>query len=270
MIVIDCIQQSEEWYMRRLGIPTSSGFSMIVQSELDSKSITNTNKKADKAVVVHINNGIVDIQTHKPVEGGAYTEIKSGETKTVTEEDIFLLRTGAGLIVIGGCKPSKSRDGYIAQLITECKCNAPADWVGNDHTQRGNDLEPEAREAYEYINDCNVEQVGFCLTDDEHFGCSPDGLIDNRKGGIEIKCPELKVHIEYMMKNRLPPTYAVQVHGCMHVTGCDYWDFMSYCQGEEPLILRIERDEFTEKLGKALDDFYVELQKARERFGVSV
>jgi len=199
MKVIDCIQQTPEWYMHRKGIPTASEFSKIITS---------------------------------------------------------------------GGKLSKSLDKYLSELITESKCNAPAYWVGNEHTERGNQLEPEAREAYAFMNDCEIEEVGFCLTDDGRFGCSPDGFIDKRKGGIEIKCPKMEIHIEYMMKNRLPPAYAVQVHGNMFVTGAEYWDFVSYAESCDLFVLRIERDDFTEKLGKALDDFWPLLEAAREKFGV--
>jgi len=199
MKVIDCIQQTPEWYMHRKGIPTSSGFCNII--------------------------------------------------------------TSTGLL-------SKSLDKYISMLITESKCNAPATWIGNEHTERGNMLEPDARDAYSFMHDCEIEQVGFCLTDDGRFGCSPDGFIDNRKGGIEIKCPKMEIHIEYVMKNRLPPAYAVQVHGCMFVTGCEYWDFVSYAEGCELFVLRIERNDFTEKLGNALDEFWPKLVEAREKFGV--
>jgi len=270
MIVIDCIQQSEEWYMHRKGRPNSSCFSQIVQSELETKTIENTNKKADKVISVLFHPSGIETRTLKPIISVIYNLIESGQTKITKSAGQFLLKPGATLKVIGGCKLSKSRDGYIAQLITECKCNAAADWAGNEHTERGNELEPVAREAYEFINDCKVEQVGYCLTDDERYGCSPDGLIDNREGGFEAKCPIMEIQIQRLMKNRLPPEFKAQIHGCMHVTGCDYWDFMSFCEGVDPLILRIERDEFTEKLGEALDAFYIELQKARERFGVSV
>jgi len=201
MQVIDCIQQTPEWFLIRKGIPTASCFSQIITS------------------------------------------------------------TG---------KLSASLDKYLALLIAESKLMAARDWIGNEHTERGNLLEPEARRAYEWETDTPIEIVGFVKTDDGKFGCSPDGFIDGRKGGIEIKCPKPEIHIEYCMKDRLPPTYAVQVHGSMVVTGCDYWDFMSYAEGADPFIKRIERDDFTAKVSDALDEFYIKLEAARKQFGVTI
>ena len=178
--------------------------------------------------------------------------------------------SGMSKIITSKGDVSKSLNGYISQLIAEAKMKAPAQWIGTEDMQRGNELEPEARRLYEFINEKAVEQVGFCMTDDRRFGCSPDGFIDDRKGGLEIKCPRLETHIGYVMASKLPTAYKVQVHASMFVTGCKYWDFMSYAPEADPFILRVERDDFTDKLGAALDEFYKELTAAREKFGVTV
>jgi len=173
-------------------------------------------------------------------------------------------------IITSGGKASTSVDGYISSLIAESKLTSPRDWIGTDDMIHGNQYEPVARDLYSFLNDKEVEQVGFCMTDDYRFGCSPDGLIDDRKGGVEIKCPRLETHIEYVIKGVLPTKYKIQVHGCMFVTGCKYWDFMSYADGEDPFIIRIEADDFTEKLGEAVGEFTDKLEAARERFGIKV
>ena len=201
MRVIDCVQQTDKWFMEKKGIPSASGFSNIITS------------------------------------------------------------TG---------KASTSVDKYISLLISESKLDCPRDWIGTDDMIHGNQYEPVARDLYAFLNDKEVEQVGFCLTDDGRYGCSPDGLIDDREGGLEIKCPRLETHIEYVMKAVLPTKYKIQVHGCMYVTGAKYWDFMSYFKGQDPFIIRIEADEFTESIGVALDEFYIKLEAAREKFGVKL
>jgi len=52
MKVIDCEQGSDEWFMHRKGIPTASCFSKIVQPQIHSRTITNTNKNAEKIIQV--------------------------------------------------------------------------------------------------------------------------------------------------------------------------------------------------------------------------
>lgn len=136
---------------------------------------------------------------------------------------------------------SKSSISYMHELIAE-RMGATVDFFQNSHMQRGNELEPYARSAYEFIKDCKVEQVGFCLDNSKLFGVSPDGLI-GEDGGIEIKCPKETTHISYLVDGILPLIYKPQVQGSMWVTGRKWWDFMSYHPELPPLIIRVERDE---------------------------
>ena len=117
---------------------------------------------------------------------------------------------------------------------------------------RGTELEPEAREYYEQESGNKVEQVGFCIHDNGGFGCSPDGFIDDRKGMVEIKCPIPDTHVGYIFGEELPDTYKVQVHMQMAVTGASYSDFYSYCPGLPSMLIRVDRDEFTEDLLRGL------------------
>lgn len=136
---------------------------------------------------------------------------------------------------------SKSSKTYMYELVAE-RMGATVSFYQNEHMQRGNDLEPDARTAYEFIKDCTVKEVGFCLHDNKLIGVSPDGLIDE-DGGIEIKCPKETTHISYLDKGELPLIYKPQVQGCLWVTGRKWWDFMSYHPDLPPLIVRVLRDE---------------------------
>jgi hypothetical protein len=109
--------------------------------------------------------------------------------------------------------------------------------------QRGNDLEPDAREMYEFISGNQVEEVGFILDDTSSYGCSPDGLILD-SGGLEIKCPAPDTHVEYMQDNQAGvKKYWQQIQGCMWVTGRQWWDFFSYHPSMRHVLVRVERDD---------------------------
>ena len=85
-------------------------------------------------------------------------------------------------------KPSSSADGYINQLMAEIITGHSEGHFSNAHTERGNLLEPDARDMYEFISGNEVLEVGFILDDSLDFGCSPDGLVGT-DGGLELKCP---------------------------------------------------------------------------------
>ena len=155
---------------------------------------------------------------------------------------------------------------YLYQLAGERLLGFSPDGYQSDAMLRGQELEAEARESYEFITEDEVQQVGFCFKDErKRYGCSPDGII-GEKGGLEIKCPTLPVAVEYLDKGVLPTTYVQQVQGSMLVTGRKWWDFMSYYPGLSPLILRVERDEkFIALLESQLSVFCEQLEDMTRR-----
>jgi len=181
---------------------------------------------------------------------------------------------------------SKQRFDYMATLISECFCPEFVTWTGNFATDRGNELEPEARQAFTDHTGLNVVQVGFCTQDNGVVGCSPDALILNPShqdaeedcqcddqilgeycgycdwepyiAGVEIKCPFPATHVKYVADGVLPDDYKQQVHGSMAVTGLNEWHFWSYFPGMRPFHLKIERDAYTTKVESALEQFMIE------------
>lgn len=156
---------------------------------------------------------------------------------------------------------SKSADKYAAQLIGESLSLYNPDRVEsftNRAVRWGQECEEEARRYYCLQRNVTVRNGGFCLDDSGRFGASPDFLV-GEEGTGELKCPEPATHVEWLLDGTLPNDHKVQVHGHLCVTGYKWADFMSYCQGLPPLLIRVEPDAFTEKLKKALDAFHARL-----------
>jgi len=171
----------------------------------------------------------------------------------------------SNLITTSG-KPSSSAKKYIAEMVAERLTGRSKPFYTNDHMERGNFLEPEAREAYEFITDLEVVETGFILHDSEEFGCSPDGLVAN-DGGLEIKCPSDEVHAGYLIDGKVPTKYYQQVQGCMWVTGRDWWDFMSYHPEMPHLLVRMERnEEFIEAMATEVNKAVEIIVKESERW----
>lgn len=174
-------------------------------------------------------------------------------------------------ILTAGGKLSKQSIAYMRKLARECVCDDPQEFQGNKFTDWGNDMEPEAREWFTQNVNENVREVGFCAADGgKPIGCSPDGLIVDPKSGeyvagLEIKCPQVDTHVGYVLDGELPSAYKLQVHGSMAVTGLPRWWFISYFPGLNPLVLCVERDEFTEIVAGALDGFLIDYAKERAR-----
>jgi putative phage-type endonuclease len=131
----------------------------------------------------------------------------------------------------------------------------------NGHMERGTELEPEAREMFEFVHG-PVKQCAMIYQDERKlWHASPDGIMPDQKAGLEIKCPSLPVHVEYLDKGKLPTAYKIQVQASMMVTGLAAWWFVSYHPGLAPLILKIERDEpLIKKINEAVEEFCNDLQ----------
>ena len=194
-------------------------------------------------------------------------------------------------------KLSASADDYICSLIAELHHPGPYADIQVPCSKamlHGTECEPEARAWYAMERGLAVEEVGFVTTDDGRFGCSPDGLltctvcgndwalVENGeirplgcadckgagfKGGLELKCPQRKTQVAYLLDGTLPSEYRAQVHGSLIVSGLPYWDFLSYCPGFDPLLLRVTPDAFTDYLRDALEKFWVRYQELKAKIG---
>jgi hypothetical protein len=127
--------------------------------------------------------------------------------------------------------PSKQLHEYARILAGNKYARKPLDsWGGNHYTDRGTELEPEARAYYEFAYN-SVEEVGFVTDDLKRWGCSPDGFVGN-DGLVEFKCQIAKEHIKtllyYSKIGSCPPDYVAQVQGQMMICERDWCDLVFY------------------------------------------
>lgn len=165
-------------------------------------------------------------------------------------------------IITSEGKPSKQRTKYMYELVGQKLGGIVDESYQSFAMLQGIAKEDEARKLYEIARE-PVQQVGFCVSDCGKWGCSPDGLVGEH-GGVEIKCPLMSTHVEYLIKckEEMPTDYFQQVQGSLLVTGREWWDFVSYFGGLQPLILREEpNDTFQRLLKKELELFCEELNE---------
>lgn len=167
---------------------------------------------------------------------------------------------------------SKSADTLIAELIAEKISEIlpeRAETYSSRAMEWGKQTEEEARRFYCMDQNVTTTNGGFCTTDDGRIGCSPDSLV-NGDGCLELKCPQPKTHVQYLLDGVLPDEYKPQVHGHLIVTGRKYCDFVSYALNFPPLIIRVTPDEYTLKLSQVIYEQFLPrydelLAKIKER-----
>jgi hypothetical protein len=164
-------------------------------------------------------------------------------------------------------KPSSSSTAYLNALLAEFILGEKEQIKQNEWMERGIELEAEARQAYEFVNEVETEEVGFCFKDDAKLvGMSPDGLVEH-DGLLEIKCPKASTHIGYMLGGKLPTTYFQQVHGQLFVADDrGYCDFVSYYPGLPLFQIRVWRDEkIMDMITSHMDKFIADMLSKREK-----
>lgn len=169
-------------------------------------------------------------------------------------EEWFAIRCGkvtasrvADVIARTKSGPAASRKNYLAELVAERLTGEAAQSFSNAAMQWGTDTEPQARAAYAFYTDTDVQEVGFVVHPSIlDSGASPDGLV-GETGMIELKCPNTATHIETLMSGIVPAKYQTQMLWQMACTGRQWCDYVSFDprmpEDMRVFIKRMERDE---------------------------
>lgn len=162
-----------------------------------------------------------------------------------------LSASNASIIATNG----KGLETYVYTLMSEYYSNGEKEHYVNADMQRGIDLEPEARIAFEFYTGLDVQEVGF-IELNYFVGVSPDGLIGN-DGLIEIKCPNDLTYFKLLLNGEIKSEYLWQMQMQLLVSERKYCYFVSYNPNFEQslFIKKIERDEeMIKKLQKGIED----------------
>lgn len=228
MIVLTHPQGSEDWLRARCGVATASRFS-------EAREKVGGLSEQQRAYVVALQLGMSDADAlakagyKKKPAATAITKALNGEP---TEEPSAAAIKYAWLVAIETISREPLDDTFVTYAM-----------------RRGRELEPRARVVYETRTGALVEEVSLILTDDERFGYSSDGLIDD-DGMVEIKCPLAcdKIGQVWASPETAHLEYIDQINGGLWITGRQWCDLVVYCpwlesEGKDLFVKRIYRDE---------------------------
>ncbi|MBR2251485.1 MAG: YqaJ viral recombinase family protein [Neisseriaceae bacterium] len=145
------------------------------------------------------------------------------------------------------CKQSQQKQNFLYELLEEHITQIPYFDFQSEDMKRGVLLESTARQLYEKTTKNQVYEVGGVWYQGKHkILASPDGLMPNLRKGLEIKCPKINNHIDYVHHQKVPTKYLLQIQGCLWITGYKSWDFVSFCPEykKQPFfMITVARDE---------------------------
>jgi putative phage-type endonuclease len=160
--------------------------------------------------------------------------------------------------------PSASRKNYMMELLCQRLTGQREEGFTSAAMQRGTDLEPLARSAYEIERGVIVREASFILHPDHpNIGASPDGFVGD-DGLVEIKNPNTAQHVACLQSGKYDSKYYPQMQCQIACTGRDWCDFVSFDDRlPEPLqifICRVDRsDEYIKSMIKEVLAFLAEL-----------
>ena len=163
----------------------------------------------------------------------------------------------------------KGLETYIYNKMSEYYSIVKKENFTNEDIERGNELEAQARDVYEFETGNDVEEVGF-VEIDKFTGFSPDGLI-KKDGGIEIKCLNNSNHFKLVLDNKIPSKYDWQIQMSLFLSKRKWWDFVAYNPNfkENIITIRVKPDEKKfEKIKNGLEkgkELIIKIQKDYEK-----
>jgi hypothetical protein len=164
-------------------------------------------------------------------------------------------------------KLSSQAESLINQAVAERLTGEIFETYTSAAMERGKETEQSAFDFIAFAHGLSFEQVGSVDAISETgesigYSCSPDGMNEAERIGLELKCPLPHTHISYLRAKQVPPIYIPQIQGAMLVTGFERWAFCSYHPLLPSLFLIVERDEkYIQSLKSALD---IACEKIRE------
>ncbi len=132
------------------------------------------------------------------------------------------------LATIKSGEAAARRDLRVRLVVEQLTGQAQEDAYVNADMLRGVELESEARAAYEAATGHLVTPAGFLKHPTLAVGYSPDGLLDDGVGLLELKVPRSATHLRYLRSIGMPAEHLAQVTHGLYVSGADFCDFASY------------------------------------------
>lgn len=162
---------------------------------------------------------------------------KAARRGVITASEIDALVSPTGKVRTG-----QGPHTYLCTKIAEKMFGWSKEQLNTFPVNQGSIIETMAVPWYGVMKDVEVDRVGFCVSDDGRIGCSPDGLVGT-DGGIEVKSPQIPIHIEYLLGGEVPPEHVMQVQFSLYVSKRSWWDFVSFHPFTDKLIVRALPDE---------------------------
>lgn len=140
---------------------------------------------------------------------------------------------------------------YRAQIMLEQMTGKTPERFTNKYTDWGHEVEDLALMSYTLQSKLQTRKCGIFIHKFLKIGDSPDAIVIDQPGCIEIKCKNSANHLEAIRTGHMPREHKAQVHNHINMTGSEWCDYVSFDPDFPPnaqlFIERIYKDEAYER-----------------------
>lgn len=148
------------------------------------------------------------------------------------------------LVTPAKMEPSKQIDDWAVELAAEKWGQVQANaWRGNADTENGLMAEEAGRALYEVLTGNPVVTCGYIQHPSLEAIASPDGLMLDKGGALEMKTCAVKQHVRCLQMDGCPSDYLAQCQGILFVgksDGIEWVDLLMHSETLPSKIFRVE------------------------------
>ncbi|WP_336790387.1 YqaJ viral recombinase family protein [Gordonia malaquae] len=217
-------QGTDEWLQARCGMVTAS----FIDGLIATRKLTAIDHECP-ACAAPANEPCISARGGEPI-------------KSLHPDRAAVARSQSSPTIIEAASNETSRD-ITVRLAAERITGRIDPVFVTDDMWRGTVEEPLARDKYHH-NYAPVRELGFMVRDigGARIGYSPDGLVDDGNGLIEIKSRRPKKHVKTVVADTAPIENMAQMQTGLLVSGRDWCDYISYSGGMAMWVKRVFPD----------------------------
>lgn len=174
-----------------------------------------------------------------------YTELEQGSDEWLAARRGIVTASVIGALITPTLKvaDNETSRGLTLTLTAERITGHVEPVFVSNAMLRGQMDEPLAR-AWYAEHHAPVTETGFMVEDKWGFpiGYSPDGLVEEGNGLIEVKSRDPKIHLKTILEGKPPRENLAQMQTGMLVTGRPWCDYVSWAGGMCPYVVRVHAD----------------------------
>lgn len=210
---------------------------------------------------------------HSETLGFDLSELEQGSPNWHLARSGVITASKASMLLMG--RTTQGRLTYMDELVASVATGQVKEEITAKALQWGKDNEQDAQDAYSAATFETIITHGFIYKDDSmRAGLSPDGIIEGKPKGLELKCPYSSgVWAAFAGREHIKKEEIAQVQFSLMCTDFESWSFAKFdprnVNCKKLHYIEIPRDEeMIKKLREGLKMFIEDMDKSLKNLGL--